>query len=383
MTQGASVAEHLVRGLTVPWIATLAIAFLLVVLGLAGVVSLAWGYALFAAAELLLACGIFAFAVFALGKQQRGMFEPARVALILGGAAYLWAVSALAGTYTHLAARGEIEWQWIVFGPCILLALIALDAGLYRKLVRNNLPTWRRFRPYITRDRADSGSLRRTLLDDVILHRSLYRVSKVRWLRHTLIYWGFIAMFATELVAVIVRDGFPAFGWQDIWRAPHHPVRLVFDFIYDLTGVMMLAGCLIALVWRATVNSSPERRYSDTPTTLFLLFVVVSGFVVEGLRMLPTLGQPGNWASFGGMLTARALGVMGVHGAPMQGAWLLHVLASCAFIAYVPAMRLVHSCATPMGRLMNSQKQMLAAKKCGVLAGMMAGTAPSSPRKNH
>ena len=54
-----------------------------------------------------------------------------------------------------------------------------------------------------------------------------------------------------------------------------------------------------------------------------------------------------------------------------EALWLVHVLGSCAFIAYVPAKRLVHSCATPMGRLMHSQRELLAAKKQAVLAGLM------------
>jgi len=41
--------------------------------------------------------------------------------------------------------------------------------------------------------------------------------------------------------------------------------------------------------------------------------------------------------------------------------------------------RLVHSCATPLGRLMNSQKGMLAAKKRGVLGAMLNGRRPAPP----
>ncbi|MEK9722065.1 MAG: hypothetical protein VW405_01095, partial [Rhodospirillaceae bacterium] len=56
--------------------------------------------------------------------------------------------------------------------------------------------------------------------------------------------------------------------------------------------------------------------------------------------------------------------------------WYLHVFGSCAFIAYVPAKRLIHSCATPMGRLMNSQTGMLAAKRAASLGGLLPGGRP-------
>jgi nitrate reductase gamma subunit len=289
-----------------------------------------------------------------------------------GGYAYVLAVCAMAGAYGRETLAGRMEWNWIVFGPCVLAALIALDYGLYRKLIKANIATWRRYRPYITRENADPGSMRRVLIDDVLLHRALYRTSKIRWLRHTLIFWGFTAMFVTELVAVFVRDGFPAFGWRDIWREPSHPVRLVFAFIYDFTGLMILLGCLIALAWRAAVNRAPERKFSDTPTTIFLLFVVATGFWVEGLRIAPTLGDGSHAAAFAGVMTARALVATGLalpaYESPL---WMIHVLAACAFIGYVPVMRLIHSCATPLGRLMNSQRTMLAAKKHGVLSAML------------
>ena len=51
---------------------------------------------------------------------------------------------------------------------------------------------------------------------------------------------------------------------------------------------------------------------------------------------------------------------------------------TCVFIAYVPVMRLVHSCATPLGRMAHSQTAMLAAKKKGVLGAMLLKPQPDS-----
>ena len=59
--------------------------------------------------------------------------------------------------------------------------------------------------------------------------------------------------------------------------------------------------------------------------------------------------------------------------------WLVHVLGSCAFIAYVPLKRLVHSCATPMGRLMLSQQRIFAEKKRANLRGLMRAGGWSDP----
>jgi len=333
----------------------------------------AWGYALFALATALLLAGAAGFAVLGMTRAGGPGLAPLSARLLLAGAwTYAAAVAALAVHFIQETLQGRVEWHWIVFGPLALAALVALDVGLYRKLVRNNLPTWQRFRSYIRREDAEPDAMRRTLVDDVVLHRALWRTSRFRWFRHTLIFWGFAAMFVLELGAVFLREAFPAFGWRDVWREARHPVRLAFDFAFDFTGLMMLAGCLLALAWRVRVNATPERKYADTPTTVFLLVVVLTGFVIEGLRIAPAPGDAQHAASFVGVGFAHALSALGIASpALLQPLWVAHAVAACAFIAYVPVMRLVHTCATPLGRLMNSQKGLLAAKRRGVLGAML------------
>jgi hypothetical protein len=333
----------------------------------------ALGYGLFAAAALLLFVGSALFAILALTRAGDAALlgRGARRAFLAAGIVYVGALCALAGYFVYETLAGRMEWQWIVFGPVALASLVVLDLGLYRKLVEKNLPTWERFRGYIRRADADPAAMRRTLADDVVLHRSLLRVSPLRWLRHTLIFWGFAAMTLLELGAVMLREAVPAFGWRDIWRVPGHPVRLAYDFAFDFTGLMILAGCLIALGWRIAVNARPERKYADTPATLFLLFVVASGFVLEAWRIAPTLGDPAHAASFVGLALAHLM--PGAAGAAYKPLWIVHALAACGFIAYVPLKRMVHTCATPVGRLMVSQRGLLEAKRRGSLAGMLIG----------
>ena len=342
-------------------------------LGLAGVVGAGWGYGLFFASMLLLAGAALALALLTLTR----MFDTERLRGsavwlgLIGVWVYVWAVGALAGHYAHETFAGRMELRWILFGPAVLAALVVLDVGLYRMLVGKNLPSWRRYRSIIRRDLADPQAMRRTLIDDVILHRTLFSVSGFRWLKHTLIFWGFGLMFAAELLAVVVREGFPAFGWTDIWEVSSHPVRLAFDFVYDFTGLMVLVGCALAIGWRIVVHGTEEQKFTDTPTAVFLFLVVLSGFAVEGMRLA---AAPGGWdgVSFVGSVFAQAVpGAAGPSSAVYEALWLGHVLGSCAFIAYVPVRRLVHSCATPMGRLMHSQREMLAAKKHAVLTGLM------------
>ena len=342
-------------------------------LGVTGIVGAGWGYGLFFASVLLLAGAATAFALLVVtrafdGDRLRGS---AAWLGILGLWAYVGAVGALAGHYTLETFEGRMELRWILFGPAVLAALVVLDVGLYRMLVGKNLPTWRRYRDVIRRDLANPQAMRRTFVDDVIVHRTLRSVSGFRWLKHTLILWGFALMFAAEMLAVFVREGFPAFGWPDIWEVASHPVRLAFDFVYDFTGLMVLVGCALAIGWRIAVQGTEEQKFTDTPTAVFLFLVVLSGFVVEGMR-LAALPEALHGVSFVGTVFAMATpAAAGPGSTAYEALWLVHVLGSCAFIAYVPLKRLVHSCATPMGRLMHSQRELLAAKKQAVLTGLM------------
>jgi nitrate reductase gamma subunit len=360
----------------IPLVLLLTLAVLLFGVGLGGGLVSAWGYGLFLFATVLILAGLGVFALFLFSRRFDGDALRGTFAWLfrLGGWAYVLAVAALAGFFVDETLRGRMEARWILFGPAALIALMLLDWGLYRLLVGKNLPTWNRYGHLVARETIDAEALRRTLIDDVVLHRTLLSVSGLRWLRHTLIFWGFTAMFGLEMIAVFLREAVPAFGWRDIWREPGHPVRLAFDAGFDLTGLMMLVGCLLALGWRIAVNGTPERKYADTPTTAFLLFVVVTGFAVEGIRLAPLPPGPEVTAAFvGAWFAAVSPKALTESAALAEALWLTHTLASCAFIAYVPAKRLVHSCATPIGRLMNSQKTLLAAKKRASLQGILIG----------
>lgn len=349
-------------------------AALLVAIGLAGWVPAGWGYALFIVAGLVLCAALMHVGV--LGLTRLGTAETllarARMLARMGVAAYVLALAALAAHYAHETLAGRMEWHWVLFGPLVLAALVAVEWGVYRKLLRAGAPALLRYRAHLSRSQADPAAMRRTLWNDVIVHKSLWQVSRLRWLRHTLIFWGFGLMFIAELAAVFVREAMPAFGWGDPWRTLGHPLRLAFDLVYDITGLMMLAGCLLALAWRAGVQGKPERRFSDTPMVVFLLVVVITGFVVEGWRLALAPDTAYHAYSFAGQLLAQGTTSLGwVSAALYKPLWVVHVVASCAFIGWLPATRLIHTCATPLGRLLHSQTGLLAAKKHAVLSGMM------------
>ncbi len=352
-----------------------AVSLALFVLGAAGTLTEAWGYALLLVSALLLLGSTVLFSVFIFSRQ----FETAALKtgftwlFLIGAAFYVIGAAALGGYFLHEALLGRLELKWILFGPAILAALVVRDLGLYRILVGKNLPTYRRYGSIISREAGDPAAMRRTLLDEVLLQKSLFSVSRLRWLRHALIFWGFVLLFATELFAVLFREILAAFGWAGLW-AEGHPLRIAFDLAFEVFGLAVLLGCLLAFLWRWLARGTEAEKFHDTPTAAFLFVVVSSGFLVEALRIGIAAPDPIHAVSFVGYALAGALDLgAGVYSVLYEPLWWGHVFGSCLFIAYVPVKRLIHSCATPMGRLMSSQKGLLEAKRRASISGLFQG----------
>ena len=347
----------------------IAVAAVLLLLGLVGASHAAVGYGLFLVATLLILAGCGLLAIFAMTRwfETEALHRAYVAAFWLGAWTYVLSVAALSGYFVYEALAGRIEWKYIIFGPAALAAIVVLDIGIWRVVVQRSLPTVKRFGDLWSREALDQAAIRQTLVNEVVLHRTLFSVSPFRWLRHQLMFWGFGVMFLVELAAVAYREAFPAFGWTDLWDQSGHPIRLAFDFAYDVTGLMIVVGCLLALVFRFMAGQGVERKYADTPTVLFLLVVGVTGFLVEGARMALEAGAPGESASFVGLAFAGLFS--GTSTVAHDVLWIVHALAACAFIAYIPFYRMIHSLATPTGRLFNSQAALLAAKKLRAISG--------------
>ena len=349
-------------------------AIVLLVVGLFGFLTAAWGYALFLSAGglwgiTIILAGIY---VFTTAFETTRLEQASKVVFLSGVWLYVYCIAAFSGFFTHEALVGRVELRWIIFGPAILGALLFLEYGIYKLLVTKNRPTLERYRQFIARENVDTGAMRTTLANEIIIHKTLFSISFIRWLRHTLIFWGFVLLVVLELFAVFFREAVPAFGFRDIWEIQGHPIPTTFGFFYDLFGLLIVIGCVISLGWRIAAQGTEDQKYSDPPTVIFLLFVMLTGFLVEGLRIssIP-LDQPYLSAEFVGYGLAILIGNRSETLMPMYDSlWYIHVLGSCLFIAYVPARRLIHSCATPLGRLMNSQKQMLLAKRRYVFSGL-------------
>jgi nitrate reductase gamma subunit len=285
------------------------------------------------------------------------------------GAVYV-GLSLSAGVYLRRSFSGQLEARWMLFWPMILAACIIFWIGVYRKIISTNVKTFRMWERFLDRKGTEPRALLRRLWKDIVLQESLREQSKIRWTRHILIYWGFILLWVSDIAFAFLLEYLPLLGFPFISNIPH--IRTVFKLFFECFGLMILAGASIAIIWGFTVRKTDERIFRDTPSAVFLFLVVFTGFIVEGLRFASLPDAPAMKYSFLGNFFASLIrGKDLSYGSLHQGGWYLHVILACAFIAYVPVRRLIHSCATPFGRLMQSQKGLLETRMKGVAGGLL------------
>lgn len=181
---------------------------------------------------------------------------------------------------------------------------------------------------------------------DALYLAKLKERSATRWLMHLLILGGFIATFVLDLIVTFSLDllryqpMIEEDGWAKLW---------IRDFAFDLTGLMMLLGLLIAAVRRFVLKPKIVRtELPDAVSILFLLAVVLGGFILEGIGIAGEI--PGhrmnNEYSFVGyvfsLITPASVDQY------YDQAWLIHGVMSALFIAYIPFSKLFHMIATPI-----------------------------------
>jgi ferredoxin len=114
----------------------------------------------------------------------------------------------------------------------------------------------------------------------------------------------------------------------------------------EIGGLMLLAGIVWALVRRYLQRVSRlERRAEDALVPIWLLLVVSSGFILEGLRLASQQPAWGHW-SFVGAWVADFISP-GNAESTYSFLWWGHALLSLGFIAVIPFTKLFHVVGAP------------------------------------
>ena len=175
---------------------------------------------------------------------------------------------------------------------------------------------------------------------------------------HGLIFFGFfVLIFGAAFDAAEFHIAEPL-GWAFLRGMAY----IVFSFLMDLFGAAVLIGVLLAIYRRYVqrpdrlgYQGKPDNTPDDAIALLFILGIIVTGFIIEALRIRVTYPPWEVW-SFGGWFLAKAFAGVDPGTAKILHKlfWWTHTFLALGFIAYIPYSRLLHIITTPANHFMVS-----------------------------
>lgn len=164
---------------------------------------------------------------------------------------------------------------------------------------------------------------------------------------HTVLSIGFFLLFLGTALATLDWDiGHYMVGTQFL----QGNVYLAYKFVLDMAGVAVLLALFVGALRRYRKGSKARRDLKFLVAYVSLAVVVLTGFVVEGLRL--AVEQPA-WMHFSpvGTLVAKLFLAAGFTAETLRGVhvwlWTFHGLLSLAFIAAIPLTFYAHLYRTP------------------------------------
>jgi Fe-S oxidoreductase/nitrate reductase gamma subunit len=200
---------------------------------------------------------------------------------------------------------------------------------------------WRQMAPIVAK------AAKRVVRD--VLLQARFRGRPFASLAHVLLFSGFfVLLIGTTLVAIehILADllGRPASDpvfHKGLYYA-------VYELVTDSFGVAFLVGCTMFLVRRLRGGGSFAKTQADVGMLVLLIVIGVTGYVVEGLRIIHA-ATPLPGLSPVGYVTANLFTAAGVDQAGAGrlhfALWWFHAALALGFIAWMPYSRLLHSLA--------------------------------------
>jgi Fe-S oxidoreductase len=236
-------------------------------------------------------------------------------------------------------------WQKYVFYALAVVTVVVFVVCSIRKLLRYDffkLMREKGFWKKLFRGVWDASTNR------TVLHGDIFAGTM-----HFFIFWGMVLLFIGTLIIVLDADIIaminPAWEfWKDTFSK-------IYSFIMDFFGLIAFIGIIGMMCRRLylrrtqmsydtkTLNDHGTARNSildDWAFVSLLLFVIVGGFFIEGLRLIDPKYYGTEWYSFAGTFMANILIGLGMTVATANAIfpqfWWLHGIISFIWIIYIP-----------------------------------------------
>jgi len=193
-----------------------------------------------------------------------------------------------------------------------------------------------------------------SFIADGVLHRKLFRKSKLHWLTHACMFFGMAARMALGLFTWLMALLAPTASFTQVLVNKSAPAIAL---IYDGLGLLVVAGAVLAIVRRyITKDKQFITGGQDTVAIALIGAIFLMGFVAEGARILTTALKPGLAAfSFVGYVFSLVLGIIPANWGVVYGwLWYIHAGLVAALAAYLPFSKFIHILIGPIVAAFNS-----------------------------
>ena len=220
------------------------------------------------------------------------------------------------------------------------------------------------------------------LFTEIIFHRKLYGQSFYRWLAHTLLVFGFVATFVVDMIKGFTTGYLVELGLSFAHAFETGSIRPFLDFFLEFFSFLILIGCGMAIARRFLLRPEQLRtEEEDVTTLLFILFLELSGFFIEGYRIAHpevirahnymanfTPASASNWISFGGHFLSQFLRGIKINA---DFLWYFHVVPSLIWFIYIPHSKLLHIFTSSITVIADRQAQHSPVRNAGLARGRM------------
>lgn len=230
--------------------------------------------------------------------------------------------------------------------PWLLLQLVEVLALGYVSLVLTRRARgWARGARLNPAPTCVTGSVAKIWFLEVFAQPQIRRLSPARWAAHLCIFWGFLSLSALSLFLAGLRliESRAPDGGIAAWFL-RGDGNVIVKLWGNGFGLVLLGGLLLALARRFGPRSAPadDSKETDTPLLLLLLWLTLSGFLLEGLRVASASLAPHSAKPLLPWLTAL---------------WTVHGLSSLALIVILPHTRLMHAILAPLVIALNARNE--------------------------
>ena len=178
---------------------------------------------------------------------------------------------------------------------------------------------------------------------------------------HFTIFWGMLVLAIGTALATVdwdVTHLFFNFQFLTGW------VFIVFELVLDILGLLVIVGLGMAIYRRygsrpARLQNFPLKTLArdDAYVLIMLTFIVISGYLTEGLRLAVMRPEWAAWSPIGNAIAAVFLS----SGDPTNRTlhlviWAFHILTAFGVLAFLPFTKLFHIFSVPLNIFFRSMK---------------------------